>query len=282
MTRSGGPNYPFTGAGHDILTRTCPLSDGRTLAYTIGGDSSGVPVVVHHGTPGSRLFALLFADVATTAGVKLVVPDRPGCGQSSSPPSGWTWTDWRADLDELLQTESIESAGMLGFSGGGPFAFEAATSDRATQLGLVSTVVPPANNGLATLASVPLALNLIFQFSGLLARAFGPDLVVQQYTDRSVSESVARAVGADFQEALRQGGSAIRREMRSFGNGSLNTGDLSIPVRAWHGTRDENTPLSPVQSLVQDGDGTLCPSETDHLGTLLARRRDIVAWFGRE
>jgi len=57
-------------------------------------------------------------------------------------------------------------------------------------------------------------------------------------------ESVARAVGADFQEALRQGGSAIRREMRSFGNGSLNTGDLSIPVRAWHGTRDENTPLT--------------------------------------
>jgi len=71
------------------------------------------------------------------------------------PPSGWTWTDWRADLDELLQTESIESAGMLGFSGGGPFAFEAATSDRATRpdWSVPSCRLPI--TGCFTLASVP-------------------------------------------------------------------------------------------------------------------------------
>jgi len=271
----------MTRAGHASITRTCSLSDGRTLAYAIAGDPSGFPVVVHHGTPGSRLFAPLLSDVATNAGVTLVVPDRPGYGRSGAPPSGWTWTDWQADLDELLRAESIARAGMLGFSGGGPFAVAAATSDRATRLGLLSTVVPPARDGLTTLARVPLALELFFRFSGLVARAFGPDLVVRQYTDRSVSGPVARAVGADFQEALRQGGSAVRRELRAFGTDSLDTGDLSVPVRAWHGTLDDNTPLSPVRSLVQDEDGTLCPSETDHLGTLLARRRDIVAWFGQ-
>lgn len=285
MTSSSDPNRKNTtvnGEDSGFPIHTCSLSDGRTLAYTISGDLSGFPVVVHHGTPGSRLFAPLLADAATEAGVKLVVPDRPGYGRSSSPPSGWTSTDWRADLDELLRTESIERAGMLGFSGGGPFAFAAAASDRATRLGLLSTVVPPATDGMTKLASVPFALDIFFQVSGLVARAFGPSLVVQQYTDRSVSEPVAEAVGADFQEALRQGGSAVSREMRLFGDGSLNSANLSVPVRAWHGTQDDNTPLSPVQSLLETEDGTLRTSETDHLGTLLDCRRDIVEWFSTQ
>jgi pimeloyl-ACP methyl ester carboxylesterase len=264
-----------------VSIRTCSLADGRTLAYRIFGDPDGAAVVVHHGTPGSRLFGRLLAEAATDAGIKLVVPDRPGFGRSSSPPNGWTWTDWPTDFEALLRTESIERAGVLGFSGGGPFALAAAKSARATRLGVVSTVVPPADDAMTRLARIPLALGLFFRFSGFLARKFGPSSVVKQYTNRSVSEPVATAVGADFQESLRKGGRAVHREMRTFGAQSLDVETLSVPMRAWHGTADENTPLPPVRSLVESQDGELRTSGTDHLGMLLDHRADIVEWVGK-
>jgi len=37
------------------LDRTMELADGRTLAFSEWGDLGGRPVVLLHGTPGSRL-----------------------------------------------------------------------------------------------------------------------------------------------------------------------------------------------------------------------------------
>ena len=71
----------------DLSTDACTLSDGRTLSYATGGDPDGFPVVVHHGTPGSRLFGALLSEPAIEAGVRLLVPDRPGYGRSSPPPN---------------------------------------------------------------------------------------------------------------------------------------------------------------------------------------------------
>ena len=260
-----------------LSTDACTLSDGRTLSYATGGDPDGVPVVVHHGTPGSRLFGALLSEPAAEVGVRLLAPDRPGYGRSS-PPAEWTWKDWPADLGALLDAESVDRAGALGFSGGGPFALAAASDDRVARVGLVSSVVPPAENALATLASVPFALRAVFRISDVVASISGPSAVVSQYTDRSVSDPVAEAVAADFHEALDRGTRAVERENRAFASGSLNADSVGVPVRAWHGTSDENTPLSPVRSLVQEMDGTLETLDADHLGTLLDRRRAALEW----
>ncbi|WP_423995998.1 alpha/beta fold hydrolase [Halorubrum trapanicum] len=261
-----------------LSTDACTLSDGRTLSYATGGDPDGVPVVVHHGTPGSRLFGALLSEPAAEVGVRILVPDRPGYGRSSPPPAEWTWNDWPADLGALLDAESVDRAGALGFSGGGPFALAAASDDRVARVGLVSSVVPPAENALATLASVPFALRAVFRISDVVASISGPSAVVSQYTDRSVSDPVAEAVAADFHEALDRGTRAVERENRAFASGSLNADSVGVPVRAWHGTSDENTPLSPVRSLVQEMDGTLEALDADHLGTLLDRRRAALEW----
>ncbi|OTF02172.1 alpha/beta fold hydrolase [Halorubrum sp. SD612] len=261
-------------------TDACTLSDGRTLSYATGGDPDGFPVVVHHGTPGSRLFGALLSEPAADAGVRLLVPDRPGYGQSSSPPAAWSWEDWSADLGELLDAESVDRVGAIGFSGGGPFALAAADDERIARVGLVSSVVPPAENALATLASVPFALRAVFRLSKAVASVSGPSAVVSQYTDRSVSESVADAVAADFHEALDRGARAVERENRAFAGASLDPKPSDVPVRAWHGTSDENTPLPPVRTLVEAVDGTLETVAADHLGTLLDRRRAALEWVG--
>lgn len=265
---------------NNFLTETYTLSDGRTLAYTCGGASDGTPVIAHHGTPGSRLFAALLSDVATAEGIRLIVPDRPGYGRSSPPPTDWTWWDWQGDLSELLDSMSIDHAAVMGFSGGGPFAFAAATSEWATRLGLVSTVVPPAENSLATLSKIPFAVRLLFRISSAIAAVTGPGTVVQQYTDRSVSDGVAQAVAEDFHEALRQDTQAVARENRSFATNTLDSKQVPIPIHAWHGTRDENTPLAPVRSFIDPTDGPLITSKTDHLGTLLNHRVDVIRWLG--
>lgn len=262
----------------EISTSECPLSDGRTLAYATGGDPNGDPVVVHHGTPGSRLFTTICSEPAATEGVRLIVPDRPGYGRSTPPPRGWSWLDWRADLHELLDIEGISQAPLVGFSGGGPFALAAATETRTTRLGLVSTVMPPASNGLAFLSKIPFALRLLFRLSKPFARVRGPEAIVRQYTNQSVSETTAIAVSDDFHEALRQGARAVARETRMFAESSIDSPPSNLPVRAWHGTRDTNTQGKPVQSFLDDIEGTFVPIENDHLGTFLNCRRGVFDW----
>jgi pimeloyl-ACP methyl ester carboxylesterase len=258
--------------------RDCTLSDGRTVAYAVAGDPDGPPVLVHHGTPGCRLFASLLADAACDVGVRLLVPDRPGYGRSSPPPTDWTWRDWRRDCDELLAAESVDSAASLGFSGGGPFAIATAASDRTTRVGLVSALVPPFEGGLATLARLPFALRLLFGLTDVVAQFGRPGLVVGQYTDRDVTASVAAAVAAEFHEALAQDARAPARENRLFAARRLDSRP-AVPLRAWHGTRDENTPLAPLQTFVRAAAGTVTTHDADHLGTLLDCRREALSWL---
>lgn len=264
-----------------LSTDTHTLPDGRTLAYTSSGDADGFPVVAHHGTPGSRLLAALLSESASIKGIKLIVPDRPGYGRSSPPPQGWTWWDWQEDLTELLHSKSIERAAVMGFSGGGPFALAAGTSDWATRVGLVSSVIPPADTFLPKLSKIPFALSMLFRLSNVFARVSGPEAVVKQYTNRAVPESVSQAVAADFHEALEQGPKAVERENKSFVTTAIDSKRLSTPVQAWHGLRDENTPISPVKRFLSDTDGVLVASETDHLGTLLDSRKEVFEWLGQ-
>jgi pimeloyl-ACP methyl ester carboxylesterase len=265
-----------------VTSRECRLPDGRRLAYASAGDPDGTPVVVHHGTPGSRLFAALFADEARDVGVRLVVPDRPGYGRSTPPPAGWTWTDWPDDLAALLRAESTESAAVVGFSGGGPYALAAASADLVSRVGLLSAFVPAADAAFGRVARVPFVLGALFRISGLLARVVGPSVVVGQYTQRSVSDAVAAAVGADFAEALRQGVQAPVRELREFaavdGSSDAVSAARSVPVHAWHGTADTNAPLSPLRCTVRKLGGTVETVDADHLGTVLDCRREALRW----
>jgi pimeloyl-ACP methyl ester carboxylesterase len=278
--RSVQPTSRRAGRDTELSTETCTLADGRTLAYAVAGGAGGTPVVAHHGTPGSRLFASLLAEAAAERGVRLLVPDRPGYGRSSPPPDDWHRQDWRRDVAALLDAESVERCGVLGFSGGGPYALAAAASDRVARVGLVGTVVPPADVAVVRLSRIPLAVRALFRLAGAYASVAGPEAVVGQYTDRSVSPAVSRAVADDVREALRQGARAVARENRSFAGEWTGIERASGPVRAWHGTRDENAPLSAVRDFASGNDVRLTVTETDHLATLLDRRGEALRWLG--
>lgn len=75
-------------------------------------------VVFLHGTLGSRLLGELFEDAARRAGLRLLVPDRPGDGQSASWPERML-TDARGIVAGLLGVCEIDDVRIIGFWSGG-------------------------------------------------------------------------------------------------------------------------------------------------------------------
>ncbi len=101
------------------MDRTVRAPDGRTLAVEDTGDPAGQPVLVHMGTPNSRLlYAPIVAD-AVDQGIRLICYDRPGYG-GSSPHPGRTVADCAADVRAICATLGIDRLATWGISGGGP------------------------------------------------------------------------------------------------------------------------------------------------------------------
>lgn len=118
-----------------MIESSLRLRDGRNLAYSEWGDPSGTPVVLLHGSPGSRLFVP--DDISPS--VRLFTCNRPGYGNSTGAP-GRTVLDVADDLAELLDELGVAKAAVVAWSGGCPsgaaFAFK--YPHRTTALALVS------------------------------------------------------------------------------------------------------------------------------------------------
>lgn len=252
------------------------LSDGRTLAYAEYGVSDGAPVVFHHGTPGSRLLAILLDAAAREADVRVIAPDRPGFGLSDSDP-GRTIEDWPTDVSALMDSLSIDRFGTVGFSGGGPFALAcAANCSRAASIGLISALVPGADGGmLGTLARrIPVVLRAGFRISARFAQ-LRPGIVVQQYTSREVSSEVAEVAAQDFQEAFRRGTHATVHESRLFAESS-SVPLPEIPAIIRHGAQDGNAPIAPARALADRESVNFQSLPEDHFGTFLDAHSDVL------
>ncbi len=101
---------------------TVRLPDGRVLAYEEVGDPAGVPVLVLHGTPGSRLSSLhQNPSRVADAGLRVVTYDRPGYGRSTRH-RGRRVVDCVADVAAIADELSLEHFAVSGGSGGGPHA----------------------------------------------------------------------------------------------------------------------------------------------------------------
>ena len=117
------------------------LPDGRELAWIELGMPDGPPVVVLHGTPGSRYQVAPRAEAIVTAGVRFIAPDRPGYGHSTYHPKR-RLADAATDMAHLADHLGLERFSVVGYSGGGPYAAACARflEDRISSTGLVSSV----------------------------------------------------------------------------------------------------------------------------------------------
>ncbi|MCI3921250.1 alpha/beta hydrolase [Paenibacillus sp. TRM 82003] len=100
---------------------TLTLKDGRTIGYTEYGRADGYPILLFHGTPGSRLWFTNDDPNAHRLGIRLIALDRPGFGLSTPKP-GRTVPDWVDDVAECTERLGLGDYSALGVSGGGPYA----------------------------------------------------------------------------------------------------------------------------------------------------------------
>jgi pimeloyl-ACP methyl ester carboxylesterase len=128
-----------------IQQQSLELVDGRRLAWEDAGDPAGAPVLYCHGAPGCRLQRRVFIsdDDLRGTGVRMITPDRPGCGRSDFQPGRRIW-NWPQDVAALVDHLGLDRFAVLGFSGGTPYALAlAASSLPVAALGIVSGDAPP-------------------------------------------------------------------------------------------------------------------------------------------
>ena len=117
--------------------------DGRTLGVHEAGDPAGLPVVFHHGSPGSGLLYDRWIENAEAQGIRLLGYDRPGYGRSTPKP-GRSVADAAADVLAIADALGLGRFASWGFSGGGPHALACAAllPDRCFAVVSLASVAP--------------------------------------------------------------------------------------------------------------------------------------------
>jgi pimeloyl-ACP methyl ester carboxylesterase len=285
--------------------RRIGLRDGRWLGFAEYGDARGMPLFVFHGTPGSRLMVRAAHEAGKAHGVRLIAPDRPGFGLSSRQ-AGRRIGDWPQDVAELADALEIPRFGVVGVSGGGPYALACAwrIPERLRVVGSVSGLAPMAGAGpqpdrqdhaLLTVARRAPWLGRPLAAFGAFAWRCSPGPVFRQLqrfgppADRVVlaRPDVARALITGVREAFRDGSQGTADELRLFSRPwDFPLEEVAIPVHVWHGARDTLVPCAAAHRLarllpdcrleiVPDGGHYLAFDMIDSL--LAALRRETLA-----
>lgn len=238
------------------------LPDGRRLSWGEYGSVGGAPVVMLHGTPGSRLQFQWMHGMAAGDGIRVIAPERPGYGASDPMPEGITFAQYAEDLLQLLDHLELPAVTLCGASGGGGFALVAAVAhpERFARLILVSAGLPvprAARRGMA----LPVRLLLLLAryapgITGALLTtqmSANPDSAVSKAgkrfmpaSDRLVLDDPEwrRQFDEDFREALKQGPGAAVHDL-ALGGGPLGAdpAELAVETVLLHGTEDVNVPV---------------------------------------
>jgi len=98
--------------------------DGRTIGYAEYGAPDGPVVMALHGTPACGIGYAVLAPAAEAGGVRVIAPDRPGIRRSDRRPSADV-VDHARDVARLADELGIACFGVIGWSGGGPYALAA-------------------------------------------------------------------------------------------------------------------------------------------------------------
>ena len=128
---------------------TVRAKDGRELRIVQAGAADGLPVVVHNGTPMSRLLFRPCVEDAEQRGIRLIGYDRPGYG-GSTPHPGRNVADASRDVAAIADALDIDRLATWGISGGGPHALACAAllPERVVAAASLASVAPYPAEGL--------------------------------------------------------------------------------------------------------------------------------------
>lgn len=166
-------------------------ASGRVLTVAEGGDPNGRPILVHSGTPASRLIYAKHDAIACEQGVRLIAYDRPGYGDSDRHP-GRRVVDCVDDVHAIADALGLEKFASWGISGGGPhvLACAALCDERLVAVASLAAVAPYEADGLDWLEGM--GQDNIDEFGAVLA---GPD-ELQSFLDAGRKQMLAATADA--------------------------------------------------------------------------------------
>ena len=283
---------------HDV-----PTPDGRTLHVVEGGDPDGLPVVVHHGTPGCALQYEPHAADAAERGIRLISYDRPGYG-GSSPHDGRSVADAAADVGMIADALGVGRFGTYGGSGGGPHTLACASllAERVVGAIAIASVAPYGVEGLDWTAGM--GQGNIDEFG---AAQQSRDALAE-FTARERDELLA-ADPAAMVEAIRTlvspvDADALTGDLGDYMLASIRAAidesvegwveddlaflrpwgfeleSIGVPVALWHGEQDLFVPIAHGRWLAEHLDGAEVHIEAQHGHlSLVARVPEMHAWL---
>lgn len=250
-----------------LETRYVQLRDDRRISYCEYGDPDGESVFYFHGTPGSRYEAEFSDQAGREYGYRILALDRPGIGYSDYV-NGRRLLDWPKDVNEAAEQLEIDTFGVIGVSGGGPYALACchAMPDRldfSVLMGSWAPVAeePPLWNEMAHLDRffgklsrvAPWAFYIPFSFLGFAAKKMSPPGFVRSM-DSSMSEAdrdlmsdeeMARFSAEDVKEAFRQGVRGPADDaIILYGEWGFGAEEIRVEVDLYHGKEDKFAPFS--------------------------------------
>lgn len=264
-----------------MTTITCP--DGRLLDIQVTGPDEAVPLLFHHGTPGSLTQFRLMQRAAAQRSLRLVTYSRAGYGESTRLP-GRSVVDVAGDMAAVLDHLGAGRCLVAGWSGGGPHALATAARlpDRVAGALCIAGVAPFAADGLDFLAGMGeqnlvefgLALDgeealrpsLEAEANGL--RAATPQIIIDglstllpEVDRRVLTDEYGEDLAANFQEALRRGVDGWVDDDLAFTRPwGFDLTELRVPTFVWQGSEDLMVPFGHGQWLA-----SRVPGVTAHL-----------------
>ncbi|MEV0132780.1 alpha/beta hydrolase [Dactylosporangium sp. NPDC050688] len=246
----------------------------RVLTYQVAGPDDGLPVFLLHGTPGSSSGPRPRNIVLHRLGIRLISYDRPGYNGSTRLPDRRV-ADAADDVGILVKHLGLHRYGVVGRSGGGPHALAVAAQrpDEVIAAAVLVSVAPAdapdldwfggmADSNVEAYTIADASPTTLAERIRLRAERIrrDPESLIEVLRDelrdpdrRIVDDtSIRRLLAETYAEALRLGADGwIDDALALRGNWGFDLGDITAPVRLWHGEDDNFSPVSHTRWLAR-------------------------------
>jgi pimeloyl-ACP methyl ester carboxylesterase len=267
----------------------------------VAGPDDGLPLVLHHGTPGAAVAFAPMVEAAARNGLRMILYSRPGYG-GSDPCPGRGVADAAADVRAILDEIGVDRFVTAGWSGGGPHALATARQlpDRCAAATLIAGVAPYGADGLdwldgmgqdnhdefgAALAGIGPLSDYLDKEAAPLATVRGADIaaalgnLVSDVDVAQLTGGFADYLASSFRAAVAPGIAGWRDDDLAFVNDWGVRLDGPVPVAIWQGDQDRMVPYAHGEWLAAHVGGArahLLPGE-GHLSLLVGTFEAILA-----
>ncbi|MEY9878183.1 pimeloyl-ACP methyl ester carboxylesterase [Streptacidiphilus sp. MAP12-33] len=267
------------------------------------GPQDGLGVIVHPGSPGSRLLFGPGARMAGGFGLRLVSFDRPGYGPRAAAPERRV-VDTAVETGVIADRLGLERFAVWGFSGGGPYALACAATmpERVVAACVFASPAPYAPEEFDYAQGWSAAgrqeferyftdrktarANWRLDAEAFLARCSDTEGWLERWGDLAEqddahSREVAEYLAADVRESLRNGDQGYWDDWVSLIEPwGVDLADIRVPVRLWHGVGDRNMPVGHGRQLAKLVPGIeACFPDEDHTTIEDDHRREAYEWL---